>query len=728
MKNPTRLLVLLAVSAFALSVLPFFAFADEKPTEPTKDAKAPALETKAEEGKAKADPTPVTPAVETPAPVTPTITPAPVTPPVTPPAPPAFTVQPAQQTGSSVLGSLDDAKLRVAFSSYGASIHEIHTADYRKTVAGTEPYTVLQGVWHPDDSPLTTGPAERPFAARAVIINGTHRVSLSTVAWEKIGDGKYSTTILDAAGKPALLISRSYAMGRDATAYEVTCKTSFKNLSDQPLSLVWEQNAQGDVEGEQSYQGDPRHIVLGYYNLDYDKDRNYAYTKNTNYGRIKALDAFQDEGKAIWPNEDVDTPNELLWIAMTNRYFTAVVHRPLPVKPVTADGQAMRVVGQNMGDIFEPAIGMQIIGDKINKVDRRALMLTLTTRPLPLKPGEEQGFDLALYAGPRLKTVLNQQPYSVMSMGAELVRYEMGCSVCLFQGLANFLLGFLRIIHAIVFDWGFAIIILVLVVRLLLHPITKKAQINMTKMSKQMAKLQPEMAKMKERFKNDPAKQQQEMMRLYREHNVSPMGFLGCLPMFLQMPIWVALYAMLYGAIELRHEPAFWGIFQVFGGWGFLQDLSAPDNFIKFGEGSFTLPLCGLQITNSLNILPILMAIVFYVQQKLTAPPPTNEQMAQQQKMMKWMTLIFPVFFYSAPSGLTLYIMSSSLAGIVDSYIVRRHIKREEEAGTLFQKKAPKPGGFFDRMQKMVEAKQKELEAKQAEMRGGKRPGDKKKK
>ena len=714
MKNLTRLLVLLAISAFTLGSVAPCAWAQDKTTQPTP---APSKD---------AVPTPAPAPVETPAPAPTVVTPAPAPAPVAPPAPPAFSVLPTQQPGSSTLGSLTDAKLRVALSAYGASIHEIQTADYRKSVSGTEPYTIVQSVWHPDDSPLTAGPAERPFAARAVIINGT-RISLSAVAWDKVSEGVYRVIIVDAASKPAAQITRTYTLGKDATAYELLCNTSFKNLSDKPITVIWEQNAQGDIEGEQGYQGDPRHIVLGYYNLDYDKLRHRAYTSDTNYTRVKALDNFQNDGNSIWPNEDVPKDNELLWIAMTNRYFAAVVHRPVPAKPEAIDGKVPIVYGQPMGAIFEPTVGMQIIGDNVNKTDRRVLMMTLTTLDLPLKPGEEQGFDLSLYAGPRLKTVLNEEPYSTLSMGTELVKYEMGCSVCLFQGLANFLLGFLRIIHAVVFDWGFAIIILVLVVRFLLHPITKKAQINMTKMSKSMAKLQPEMAKMKERYKSDPAKQQQEMMRLYREHNVSPMGFLGCLPMFLQMPIWVALYAMLYGAIELRHESAFWGFFQLFGDWTFLKDLSAPDNFIKFGEGTFTLPLCGLQLTNSLNILPILMAIVFYIQQKLTAPPPTNEQMAQQQKMMKWMTLIFPVFFYSAPSGLTLYIMSSSLAGIVDSYIVRRHIKREEEAGTLFQKKPPKPGGFFDRMQKMVEAKQKELIAKQTELRG-KRPGEKKRK
>lgn len=711
MKNPSRLLACLAVSAFALFALTLGAWAQDKDA-PAKDAKSPAA----------VEPTPPVP------PVTPA---APVETPAKPPvivaplslAPPAFTVQPAAASTVSTLGSLIDAKLQVELSPYGASIHTIKTADYRKTVEGKEPYTVLSALETRDDNGNLVV-WERPFSANTIVLNKEHRIDLWQHKWELITPGQYRIILLDGAGKPALEITRTYSLGSGDGGYDLTCRTSIKNLSDKAITAVWEQNAHGDLERDSSYQGDTRNILVGYHNLDYDENKVDVYTDKTNFVRVKAIDEFAETGLTIWPRENVPKPNELLWIAMNNRYFTTVLHRPIPVKPEGSEG---RVVGQAMEQILEPKIGMRVGGQLIGKVDTRVLMLTVTSKPIELAPGATGQFDLCLYAGPRLKTLLNEEPYATLKLGSHLVRYEMGCSMCLFQGLANFLLGFLKVIHAVVFDWGFAIIILVLVVRLLLHPITKKAQINMTRMSKQMATLQPELAKLKERYKNDSAKQQQEMMKLYREKGVNPMGFLGCLPMFLQMPIWVALYAMLYGAIELRHEPAFWGVFQLFGDWGFLRDLSAPDNFIKFGEGGFDLPLCGLHITNSLNILPILMAVVFFFQQKLTTPPPTNEQMEQQQKMMKYMTLIFPIFFYAAPSGLTLYIMASSLAGIVDSYIVRKHIKAEEAAGTLFTKKPPKPGGFMDRMQKMIESKQRELEAKQAELKG-KRPGDKNRK
>ena len=165
----------------------------------------------------------------------------------------------------------------------------------------------------------------------------------------------------------------------------------------------------------------------------------------------------------------------------------------------------------------------------------------------------------------------------------------------------------------------------------------------------------------------------------------------------------------------------------------FLADLSSRDGFIPLPESmQITLPALGL--IDAINILPMLMGVVFFLQQKYTtaATPPASEQAAQQQKMMKWMTLLFPVFLYNAPSGLTLYILTSTTVGVIESRRVRAHLKELEESGELYKKKETKPGGFMDRLSKAVEAKQKEAAAKKGgntpESSGPKLPTDKKKK
>ena len=116
----------------------------------------------------------------------------------------------------------------------------------------------------------------------------------------------------------------------------------------------------------------------------------------------------------------------------------------------------------------------------------------------------------------------------------------------------------------------------------------------MMRFSKQMQALAPKQKAIQEKYKDDRVKMQQEMTRLMREEGVNYAGMLGCLPMFLQTPVWIALYAMLYMTFELRHEPAFFGVVQsVFKDWSFLGDLSVGDHFIDFGHSLFSVPMMG---------------------------------------------------------------------------------------------------------------------------------------
>ena len=200
---------------------------------------------------------------------------------------------------------------------------------------------------------------------------------------------------------------------------------------------------------------------------------------------------------------------------------------------------------------------------------------------------------------------------------------------------------------------------------------------------------------------------------MYREKGINPLGCAGgILPTFLQMPIWIALYAVLYFAFELRQQPAFFGVFQRFGDWAFLADLSAQDRFIA-------LPVeINLYITqlSSINLIPILMGVVFWVQQKYMAPPPSpnmTPEQEQQQKMMKWMMVIlFPIMLYAAPSGLTLYIATSTLVGIYESKRVRAEVERMDFTVT-------KPRGKGGWMQRAYEGAMKRAQdaQRQAESR-----------
>ncbi|MEX0653711.1 MAG: YidC/Oxa1 family insertase periplasmic-domain containing protein [Phycisphaeraceae bacterium] len=657
------------------------------------------------------------------------------------PAPAIGTLEvlPAENPAAVSLGDIDPdtpPRMRVDFSSWGAGIRQATLANYKRNIAADDRYVIFGTVTAPVINPAPGQPDEYtilPFAAREVVVN-EQRIGLQNVQWSagevQTDDAgqrvTYRLTLADDAGEPVLELVRTYVLAADS--YDLTLQQYARNLSDQPLDVRFEQNIQGDIAADDAtYLGDRRIFITAYFHRDYGRS---LFTSGGFVPRHTLLNR-----DAIWPNPDVPENAELAWLATENRYFATIAHPVITDEmQSTADVPGLEQRFPRIGTVILPP--SQAVPD-----DERALVFTLGTDTLRLDAGEQADLSLSIYAGPRDRSVFGKEPYSLLEFG-QLIRYELGCTWLTFQPLAKGLLLMLDWFHWAVRDWGIAIILLVLVVRLLLHPITKRAQTNMMKMGKQMQSIQPEMEKLKKKYADDKQRLQQETMKLYREKGINPANMLGCLPMFLQMPIWIALYATLYYAIELRHQPAFYGVFQgigeLFGGtWLFLADLSSADHFIMFPGDGFEvtwIPMINLQFA-AINILPILMGVVFYLNMKLTAPPPPEGELSEQQEMMqrqqKMMRIVFPflmpVFLYSAPSGLTLYICASTFAGIVDSWIVRRHVRQLEEEGRLFEKKPVKPGGMMDRMHKMLEAKQQQiLEQQQQKTQGG--GGSKKKK
>jgi YidC/Oxa1 family membrane protein insertase len=237
----------------------------------------------------------------------------------------------------------------------------------------------------------------------------------------------------------------------------------------------------------------------------------------------------------------------------------------------------------------------------------------------------------------------------------------------------------------------------VIVVRTILHPITRRSQVNMMKMQKQMASLQPKVNAVKEKYANDRAAMNQAMMEVYKDAGVNPAGsMLTCLPMMLQLPIWAALWTALNSTVEMRHA--------AFDGW-WIRDLTQPDALIAFSAG-VEIPLLSYVMggpIHSFNLLPILLAISQLIQAKFmprsSAPAAGGnpDQMEQQRKMMMFMSVFFLFLFYNMPSGLNLYIMTSNLAGILEQWRIRKHIAEEEEKAKFAPPPGPKPKGWFHR-------------------------------
>lgn len=195
-------------------------------------------------------------------------------------------------------------------------------------------------------------------------------------------------------------------------------------------------------------------------------------------------------------------------------------------------------------------------------------------------------------------------------------------------------------------SYGIAILLLTVIIRILFWPLTHKS----TESMKRMQAIQPQMKAVKEKYKDNPQRMQQETMALYKEHKVNPMG--GCLPMFIQIPVFIALFSVLRSAIELRFSKFLW-----------IKDLSEPENLF-----AGMVPVVG-----SLNILPILMAATMMWQQRLTPTASTSPEQQQQQKMMAvMMPVMMLFFFYGMPSGLVLYWTTSQVLMIAQMLIRKK--------------------------------------------------------
>ena len=254
-----------------------------------------------------------------------------------------------------------------------------------------------------------------------------------------------------------------------------------------------------------------------------------------------------------------------------------------------------------------------------------------------IQPGSEHFFNFKLFFGPKSMTILNDLGYN-LGKAVNFGMFDFIAKPCVW--LMNFFYRFIP-------NYGVAIIILTLMTKALLWPLGSKSYKSMS----EMKKLQPLMAELKEKYKNDKKKIQQETMALYKTYKINPLG--GCLPMVAQIPVFFALYRMLYEAIELRHAPFF----------GWIHDLSAPDRLFRFG---FSIPF--MEPPYGIPVLTIIMGASMLLQQRMSPPPGDPAQ----AKMMMFMPIIFTVIFINFSSGLVLYWLVNNVLSISQQYYVSK--------------------------------------------------------
>jgi len=255
----------------------------------------------------------------------------------------------------------------------------------------------------------------------------------------------------------------------------------------------------------------------------------------------------------------------------------------------------------------------------VRKVDANLYAVGMIAPLTSIAPGARQTVNAQLFAGPQEENMLE-----ALAPGLELVK-DYGWLTM----LAKPLYWLLDQLHRIINNWGWSIVALVLLLKIAFYWLNAKAYASMAKMKA----VNPRITEMRERLKDNPQQMQQEMMRIYREEKVNPMG--GCFPIMIQIPVFIALYWVLLASVEMRNTP-----------WiGWIHDLSSPDPFY---------------------ILPIFMTLTTILQTSLNPAPPDP----MQAKMMWFMPLAFSVMFFFFPAGLVLYWITNNVLSIAQQWVI----------------------------------------------------------
>ncbi len=316
------------------------------------------------------------------------------------------------------------------------------------------------------------------------------------------------------------------------------------------------------------------------------------------------------------PPEGKTLARDVEWAGVENRYFLAVL---IPEVPRSASAR------------FQPL-----------EVGYKGRVELAYQDAIEIPPGQRAAREFQGYVGPKERAALNAVEPSLARSINE------GWSFI--APLTRFFSWLLASLYKYVPNYGVVIILITILVRLVTAPLTSRQMRSMKAMSEKMKVVQPKLQSLKEKYKDEPQRQQQEMMKVYREANMSPLGmFGGCLPMFLQFPVFIGLFYALQSAIELRQAS--------FVAW--IDDLSRPEEL-------FVIP--GIELP--VRVLPLVMGGSMVLQQKLT--PATTMDPAQQRMMMTLMPVMFTFMFYQFPSGLVLYWMVSNFLAIGHQVLINR--------------------------------------------------------
>ncbi len=537
-----------------------------------------------------------------------------------------------------VLGSLDPQDgyaVQVELTSRGAAVASVRLADPR-----------MKDLENREEQVQILGTSLSPHATLQTASNEVDRqlsdlqpgLSLETVDWKVAERGRDSVTFTYPSPDGRLEIRKIYHVQRlkrdaegadplrtDPAAYTIRCRLQFRNLSARQQSIEYTLTGPcGVILENTEHTRKFRDIKLEFVNASGSEVFSASATQAlwTELRRLhpdwpeRQLDEAVGEGEDKWTQP-------IRYAGVDVQFFAALL---APDDPRSAE---QRLAHPRIDRIWP------VLLEPRRNASLADITFRLKSTPVVLQPSGQEG-DIAehgylLFAGPKHRALLDPPPFEadrVLDYGSY------------FGFIARILHDVLSFLYGVGLPYWLAIICLTVIVRCCLFPLSRKQAVSAARMKE----LQPKINELKQKYGDDREKLARAQMELWRKYDINPLG--GCLPVFVQFPVFIGLYTCLNTAVDLRLSRFLW-----------IDNLAAPDALFQM---PFSLPFLG----QDFNILPCINVTLFLVQQKLFMPPPTDEQQELQHKMMNVMTILFAVMFWHVPAGLCIYFVASSLWSI----------------------------------------------------------------
>jgi YidC/Oxa1 family membrane protein insertase len=413
--------------------------------------------------------------------------------------------------------------------------------------------------------------------------------------------------------------------GLDTAVFSANLSADSVDIKDGPREITFSWKSDQGVVVEKTYKFSPDSYLIGL-NVAIKNDSaqtiqdKFFVALNSTVPNDERMYGFEGPSTLIDKSlnevkiKDIAEQNtysgNLKWVTLQDRYFM------------------MSVIPQQVG---EASMRLYLRGQ--DQIEAQYLLPDTV-----IGPGTQHTYQYLLFFGPKSMDILGEAGHSL----------NKALDFGMFDILAKPCVWLMNKLYSVIPNYGIAIIILTILIKIILWPLGSKSYKSMS----EMKKIQPLMKEIREKYKDDKKKMNEEVMSLYRTYKINPLG--GCLPMVVQLPVFFALYRMLYQAIELRHAPFFLWI----------DDLSAPDRLFRFDIAHIPF----MEPPYGIPVLTIIMGATMLLQQKMS--PPMGDP--TQAKMMMFMPLIFTVIFINFSAGLVLYWLVNNILSISQQYYIQK--------------------------------------------------------